>query len=515
MPQVFLSYVHEDFERAEKLALVLELYRIKVWLDKNSLKPGYRWKKAIRDGIRSGDFFIALFSSASTSRRRSYMNEELTLAIGELRQRPSDRAWFLPVLLDDVELPDRDIGAGESICSIQAVHLFDDWIQGVKSLLTVISPDSARLYELSETLRSTSARSRIKAVDELGKLGELALDAVPLLTNVLNDENETARAAAADALGKIGSRTNEVIDQLSSVAASGDYYPARHARSALAALQEKGVESLLQIAPAAAAQDATSLPALLNELRRGNRQVISEMGRLGSLAREAIPALREVNTEESTIALGLIGDPSAVPELIKRIKGDDYWGRYHAAKALEQIADSSAVPALISAIQTKDAALARAASDAILAIGTPEAIESITPLLLIQLTFSPPVDSDGHIIGNAVHLRANAARVLGEIGEQAFVPALLPLLPETRTVFKEVASALLKIGTPEAVVAVAAAAVNRISSTDNFERATSAELLGRIGDPSHRSILVGMLGDAESVVRTRAKVALRRMSALG
>ena len=94
MPQVFISYVREDFEKVQKLARILELYRVKVWLDRNSLKPGYRWKKAIRDGIRQGDFFVACFSNSSSSRAKSYMNEELTLAIDELRQRPTDRAWF-------------------------------------------------------------------------------------------------------------------------------------------------------------------------------------------------------------------------------------------------------------------------------------------------------------------------------------------------------------------------------------------------------------------------------------
>src|SRR5271165_4142786 len=62
--QVFISYVLDDCAMVQRLAQTLELYRIKVWLDRNSLKPGYRWKKAIRDGIREGDFFIACFSRA-------------------------------------------------------------------------------------------------------------------------------------------------------------------------------------------------------------------------------------------------------------------------------------------------------------------------------------------------------------------------------------------------------------------------------------------------------------------
>jgi hypothetical protein len=35
-----------------------------LWLDKTDIKPGYRWKDAIREAISEGDFFIACFSEA-------------------------------------------------------------------------------------------------------------------------------------------------------------------------------------------------------------------------------------------------------------------------------------------------------------------------------------------------------------------------------------------------------------------------------------------------------------------
>jgi hypothetical protein len=33
------------------------------------------------------------------------MNEELALVIEEVRQRPTDQAWFIPVGLDDCQVP--------------------------------------------------------------------------------------------------------------------------------------------------------------------------------------------------------------------------------------------------------------------------------------------------------------------------------------------------------------------------------------------------------------------------
>ncbi|MFL6446284.1 MAG: TIR domain-containing protein [Bryobacteraceae bacterium] len=141
-PRVFVSYVREDQNTVDRLAKELSAYGIKVWLDKTELKPGYRWKDAIREAISKGDFFIACFSEAYQRRSKSYMNEELTLAIEELRQRPSDRAWFIPVLLSECEVPARGIGAGETLRDIQWVELYRDWEPGIIRIAAAIDPDA-------------------------------------------------------------------------------------------------------------------------------------------------------------------------------------------------------------------------------------------------------------------------------------------------------------------------------------------------------------------------------------
>jgi hypothetical protein len=142
MPGVFISYVRENAEDVERLARTLGAYGIKVWLDKNQIKPGYRWREAIRKAISEGDFFIACFSVEYNNRTRTYMNEELILAIDELRQRPTNRAWFIPILLSKSDIPDRDIGGGETLRSIQWEPLYEDWDEGIKRILSVIQPAS-------------------------------------------------------------------------------------------------------------------------------------------------------------------------------------------------------------------------------------------------------------------------------------------------------------------------------------------------------------------------------------
>jgi hypothetical protein len=144
-PHVFLSHVREDAERIERLASALEARKIKTWIDRHHIKPGQRWQKAIEDAIRSGAFFVACFSKASAVRARSYMNEELQIAIEEIRLRPTEISWFLPIRLDNCEIPDRPIGPGFSMRSLQWLDMFPDWAEGVERLAQTIAPSKTKM----------------------------------------------------------------------------------------------------------------------------------------------------------------------------------------------------------------------------------------------------------------------------------------------------------------------------------------------------------------------------------
>src|SRR5947209_3727571 len=106
---LFVSYVREDFKVVQRLALQLETYGLNIWLDKEKIEPGMRWRDAVRQAICNGNLFLACFSPASAARDRGFMNEELTLAIDELRQRPTDRTWFVPLILPGGAVPARSI----------------------------------------------------------------------------------------------------------------------------------------------------------------------------------------------------------------------------------------------------------------------------------------------------------------------------------------------------------------------------------------------------------------------
>lgn len=136
---VFVSYVREDRVLVDRLAKALTEAGVVVWLDHDAIRPGTRWKNAIRHAIEQGAFFLACFSDEFDKKLKSYMNEEITLAIEELRQYPTDHAWFIPVKLTECDIPDRDIGGGETLRGIQWISMADDWDSGIASLVSLLS----------------------------------------------------------------------------------------------------------------------------------------------------------------------------------------------------------------------------------------------------------------------------------------------------------------------------------------------------------------------------------------
>jgi TIR domain len=124
---VFISYAREDAQRVDQLQRTLKAAGIPVWRDTADLWPGEDWHAKIRGAITANALvFIACFSRASLARGHSYQNEELTLAIDQMRLRRPDDPWLIPVRFDECDIPDRDIGGGRTLRSIQRVDLFGE-----------------------------------------------------------------------------------------------------------------------------------------------------------------------------------------------------------------------------------------------------------------------------------------------------------------------------------------------------------------------------------------------------
>ena len=160
MQHVFISYVSENRKEIDRLYKALVSHGIKVWLDQNDIPPGLRWETEIRRAIQQGLFFIACFSKEYHERDKTYMLEELTIAIGELRQRPADRVWFIPIKLNECEIPDFDIGRGQTLQGLQYVSLYEDWDSGMQRILDVIQPERPKSTISDNTVKEQHAQNK-------------------------------------------------------------------------------------------------------------------------------------------------------------------------------------------------------------------------------------------------------------------------------------------------------------------------------------------------------------------
>lgn len=153
MPHVFVSYVHEDNDKVDRLCSDLRSHGVKVWRASEKIDPGERWEREIKKAIKGGAFFIACFSRNYQKKDQSYMNKELDLAIKALSLRPLDKRWFIPVSLDGCEIPDLSIRHDETLRSLQKVDLQHNWGDGIDRIARSI---------LNNPPRQAQARSKPK-----------------------------------------------------------------------------------------------------------------------------------------------------------------------------------------------------------------------------------------------------------------------------------------------------------------------------------------------------------------
>jgi hypothetical protein len=73
-PKVFVAYVQEDAEAAERLFENLETCGFDPWLDRRKLLPGQNWPRSIEEAISTSDFFLACFSHRKEEGRLSGRN---------------------------------------------------------------------------------------------------------------------------------------------------------------------------------------------------------------------------------------------------------------------------------------------------------------------------------------------------------------------------------------------------------------------------------------------------------
>lgn len=187
---MFISYVREDSAHVDRLQHILEQAGISTWRDTEKLWPGQDWRAEIRRAITNEALVVLVcFSMASMSRKASYQNEELTVAIEQLRLRAPDDPWLIPVRFDACEIPDRDIGGSRTLGNIQRADLFgaacDEnaarLVQAIRRLLGDDTEAASRLV-IPRALHVTDAAdvsAGLRHSEREASSGQEALDGEP------------------------------------------------------------------------------------------------------------------------------------------------------------------------------------------------------------------------------------------------------------------------------------------------------------------------------------------------
>ena len=106
---VFLSYASQDAEAAQKICEALRAAGIEVWFDQSALRGGDVWDQTIRKQIRTCVLFIPVVSRHTHERDEGYFRLEWKLAVDRSHLMTTNKAFLLPVVVDDTREDDENV----------------------------------------------------------------------------------------------------------------------------------------------------------------------------------------------------------------------------------------------------------------------------------------------------------------------------------------------------------------------------------------------------------------------
>lgn len=113
---IFISYAREDEKKAAEVYDALMDRGHIPWMDKKELIAGQDWKLKIRKAIEQSQYFVALMSEQSVT-KRGFVQKELRFALDVLGEIPPGQIYFVPARLENCDVPD----------AIRSLHWIDLW----------------------------------------------------------------------------------------------------------------------------------------------------------------------------------------------------------------------------------------------------------------------------------------------------------------------------------------------------------------------------------------------------
>jgi len=352
----------------------------------------------------------------------------------------------------------------------------------IREVVTELSPQQ-QTQVLIRLLRDGGNQVRSPAMEVLQRLGKPAAASAAVFAEMTRNEDAHVRGSSVRALGEMAGP--DALPFLLESLKDGNKN-----------VRHSAVLALSQIGPAA-------VPRLVEALQEGSGSVASHaalaLGRIGDPA--AVPALigalaDRATCHNATRALGAIGGTEAVRALIEALESEYKGARQGAVNALGQLGDSRAVPALVRLLEDEYPSIRTRAVWALGQLGGTEAVRTVIRALkdenrevrraaldgLGQLGGTEAARALIEALGDET-MRDHAARVLGQTGDPAVVPALIKTLQDENWLVRYAAARALGALGKSASESVAAL-TNALEDEEEPVRREAAKGLKKIGTPA-------------------------------
>jgi len=154
--KVFMSYVKENNNEAERLRSELLSRGFAVWKDTYDLNPGERWKEKIQEALEKQDFVVVCLSRVAVS-KIGFFQVELKEALERQRYMPSAQVYLIPIKFEECELP-------RELREFHCEDLFPNWENGVERVATSIRSYYKRSNKMKEPQKLTKLRTTAIAI---------------------------------------------------------------------------------------------------------------------------------------------------------------------------------------------------------------------------------------------------------------------------------------------------------------------------------------------------------------
>jgi TIR domain len=123
--RIFLAHASEDKNKVRDLYKKLKSNGFNPWLDEEDLNPGEKWDDVIKEAIKKSRIFLACLSQKSI-KKNGYVQRELKLALEHFEEKAPGVIYFIPTLLEEVEIPNISVGTMK-IQDYQAVKIYEEF----------------------------------------------------------------------------------------------------------------------------------------------------------------------------------------------------------------------------------------------------------------------------------------------------------------------------------------------------------------------------------------------------